>query len=536
MTVRRRIVPAAVLAWLLLVGLVPSAATGAEANFPAKDSRYHNYPEMVAEIMAAQSAYPDLVKVSSIGKSYKGRDIWIAEVTGHVSVDTPKPEVLVDALHHAREHLTTEQALYLLKVLTTQYASDSTVHRLVDSRRVWIVFAVNPDGMQYDLTGSPYRAWRKNRQPNSGTTAVGTDLNRNYSYDWGCCHGSSASPRSITYRGPRSFSAPETRAMRDFVASRVIDGRQQIRLHITLHTNGKLILWPYGHTKADIPADMTRADHDAFVSLGKAMARRNGYKPEQSSALYITDGDQIDWMYGVYRIFSYTWELYPAEHYRVSDFYPPDERIAAAVSNNRSALLYAIDRAGCPWATAAARTNCGPLYDDFEINRGWVRNPDGTDTATAGAWQIGNPAGVTSNGAKQLGTTFSGRYALVTGLAGASGSNANDLDGGTTTIRSAPVTLPATIGALTFRYYFAHDAHSSSADWFRIWVEAKDGTRTLVGQELGAPVNDNARWSSGRIDIHTFAGQTIRIVIGANDGAADSRVEAAVDDLRIERN
>ncbi len=122
MTVRRRIVPAAVLAWLLLVGLVPSAASGAEANFPAKDSRYHNYPEMVAEIMAAQSAYPDLVKISSIGKSYKGRDIWIAEVTGHVSVDAPKPEVLVDALHHAREHLTTEQALYLLKVLTTQYA------------------------------------------------------------------------------------------------------------------------------------------------------------------------------------------------------------------------------------------------------------------------------------------------------------------------------------------------------------------------------------------------------------------------------
>ncbi len=182
--------------------------------------------------------------------------------------------------------------------------------------------------------------------------------------------------------------------MRDFVASRVIDGRQQIRLHITLHTNGKLILWPYGHTKADIPADMTRADHAAFVSLGRAMARRNGYKPEQSSDLYITDGDQIDWMYGTYRIFSYTWELYPAEHYRVSDFYPPDERIAGAVSNNRSALLYAIDRAGCPWVTTAARTNCGPLYDDFEINRGWVRNPDGTDTATAGAWQIGNPAAV----------------------------------------------------------------------------------------------------------------------------------------------
>ena len=32
-----------------------------------------------------------------------------------------------------------------------------------------------------------------------------------------------------------------------------------------------------------------------------------------------------------------------------------------------------------------------------------------------------------------------------------------------------------------------------------------------------------------------WAGQTVRIVIGAADGANDSRVEAAVDDLRIER-
>ena len=32
-----------------------------------------------------------------------------------------------------------------------------------------------------------------------------------------------------------------------------------------------------------------------------------------------------------------------------------------------------------------------------------------------------------------------------------------------------------------------------------------------------------------------WAGQKVRIVIGAADGGADSRIEAAVDDLRIER-
>ena len=136
-------------------------------------------------------------------------------MSDHVATDEAEPEVLIDALHHAREHLTTEQALYLLKVLTTGYATDSLVKRLVDSREIFIVFALNPDGMQYDLTGSPFRAWRKNRQPNVGTGTVGTDLNRNYDYDWGCCHGSSTSPGSLTYRGKKPFSAPETQAMRD---------------------------------------------------------------------------------------------------------------------------------------------------------------------------------------------------------------------------------------------------------------------------------------------------------------------------------
>ena len=37
--------------------------------------------------------------------------------------------------------------------------------------------------------------------------------------------------------------------MRDFVNSRVKNGIQQIRAHITFHTNGQLILWPYGHTR-----------------------------------------------------------------------------------------------------------------------------------------------------------------------------------------------------------------------------------------------------------------------------------------------
>ena len=162
----------------LLALLAPVSV--AAADFPSKDAGYHNYAEMTAEIQQAEVDHPAIVDVRSIGTSYQGRDIWLAKVSDNVDTDEGEPEVFFDGLHHAREHITVEQTLAILRWLTDEYGSNETITKLVNSREVWIVFAVNPDGGEYDLTGSPYRAWRKNRQPNAGTTAVGTDLNRNY--------------------------------------------------------------------------------------------------------------------------------------------------------------------------------------------------------------------------------------------------------------------------------------------------------------------------------------------------------------------
>jgi hypothetical protein len=520
----------------------PAPAAAVEPNFPPYDSLYHNLPEMTAEVQQAAVDYPNLVQVKSIGKSYEGRDILIAKVTNNVSVDdATKPEVLIDALHHAREHLATEQALAVLRWLTTGYGKDATITGLVNTRVVWIIFALNPDGFRYDLTGNPFRAWRKNRQPNPGTTAIGTDLNRNYGYRWGCCGGSSGSPSSLVYRGRYAFSAPESRALRDFVRSRVINGVQRIKTHVTLHTNGKLILWPYAYTYTNVPADMTTLDRNALAAMGRGMAALNGYKPEQSSDLYISDGDEIDWLYGTYRIFSYTFELYPAETGTVSgDFYPDDSHIAPETARNRGALLRLIARAGCPYADLGStyvKVDCGQMFDDFEILRGWQRNALGTDTATSGLWQWGAPqATADSRGPKQLAKAISGRYELATGLAAGANANSNDVDGGTTTMRSSPVTLPADpakVGPLSFWYVFAHDALSTTADSFQVLVETTDGKRTPVFTVRGGAFNRNAVWTAGWASLKAFASQTIRLVVAATDGGRDNIVEAAVDDIRI---
>ena len=331
------------------LGLFPSEPVGPDASilaFPAADAGYHDYAEMVTDIQQAASNHPDIFSLVSIGTSYEGREMWAGKISDNVGTDEDEPEVLFTHHQHAREHLTVEMALYTLHMLTDEYGLDQQITDLVNSREIWIVFDMNPDGGEYDIATGTYQSWRKNRQPNGGS--VGTDLNRNWGYKWGCCGGSSGTPSSETYRGAAPFSAPETDVVRDFVNSRVINGKQQITTSIDFHTYGELIMWPYGYTFTDVPADMIQDDRDAMAAIGQAMAATNGYTPQQSSDLYITDGSTRDWQYGAYRIFSFGFEMYPVTSGQ-GGFYPGDEIIPAQTSRNRAAILYLLDKADCPY-------------------------------------------------------------------------------------------------------------------------------------------------------------------------------------------
>jgi hypothetical protein len=173
------------------------------------------------------------------------------------------------------------------------------------------------------------------------------------------------------------------------------------------------------------------------------------------------------------------------------------------------------------------------FFDDFEANLGWTRNPNGTDTATTGLWERGNPAGTNSSGPKQLDAAFSGVNDLVTGAATGGSAGGNDIDGGVTTIQSPPIALPSTGNlTLTFAFYLAHGTNSSTADFLRVRVVGS--TSSLVFEELGAANDDDAVWAtSSPISLNAFAGQTVRILIEAADASGASLVEAAVDDVRI---
>ena len=110
-------------------------------------------------------------------------------------------------------------------------------------------------------------------------------------------------------------------------------------------------------------------------------------------------------------------------------FYPPDEAIAAQTQRNREAVLQLLENADCMYRVigkqaqycgVAARPRCSPTTSrPTAVGR---RTRAGTDTATTGRFERGNPETTTSSGTKQLGTTVSGVNDLVTArLAGADG-------------------------------------------------------------------------------------------------------------------
>lgn len=512
----------------------PSDDVAKALAFPPADSAYHDYAEMVAELQAAAARYPAIFRLFSIGESYEGRTIWAGKIAKDVAVDRDVPEALFTFHQHARERLTVEMGLYILRMLTAEYNINPDISALVDGREVWLIFDMNPDGGEYDIASGMYRSWRKNRQPNTTSPAVGTDLNRNWGYRFGCCGGSSGDPASETYRGLSAFSAPETQAVRDFVDSRVVNGKQQITVGIDFHTFSELVLWPYGYTYATVPSDMTQDDHDVLVEMGRAMAATNDYTAQQSSQLYITDGSIPDWLYGQHGILAYTFEMYPTSM-AGGGFYPPDEVIPRETGRNREAVMYLLGQADCPYRLIGKeQAHCGitpPTYvyrEGFDGVGTWTVNPDGTDTATAGRWESGTPQSTQAGGRKQPGRAQTVPHALATGLAASV-----NVSGGLTTARSAPITLPTDVSRLTLTWYgyMAHDANSTNADKFVVKVL---GNPTVIAyMELGTFLNTDAAWRKYTTDLTRLRGQTVYLQVECDDQAPDNLVECGIDSMAI---
>ena len=133
---------------------------------------YYTYDEMTAHLRALAEAYPQLCTLTSVARSFRGREVWFMTITNPATGPAEeKPGFYIDAQIHAEEHATSATALYACWYLLTRYGTDAEVTRLLDQQVFYILPRINPDGAEYALT-APYHPWCGNGRCLPGEEAL----------------------------------------------------------------------------------------------------------------------------------------------------------------------------------------------------------------------------------------------------------------------------------------------------------------------------------------------------------------------------
>jgi murein tripeptide amidase MpaA len=118
--------------------------------------RFYRYDELTEILESWAQERPELFRLGSIGRSYEGRDIWLATITNvETGADLEKPALLIEANIHAIEVTGATAALHLIHRLLSGYGSDERVTRALDTRVFYVVPRLNPDGAELALAERP---------------------------------------------------------------------------------------------------------------------------------------------------------------------------------------------------------------------------------------------------------------------------------------------------------------------------------------------------------------------------------------------
>jgi hypothetical protein len=173
--------------------------------------------------------------------------------------------------------------------------------------------------------------------------------------------------------------------------------------------------------------------------------------------------------------------------------------------------------------------------DTIESDLGWVSGAPGDDAST-GQWERANPQGTAAQ--PENDHTPGGTICWVTGAQAGSGLGSFDVDDGTTTLLSPVFDAGDGLDGeafVSFWVWFSNDTGGNPGeDTLPIDISSDGGTNWESLDELTASTNGWER-RSYRVSDVTTATDSVRLRFRARDLDGGSLVEAAVDDLLVER-
>lgn len=251
-----------------------------------------DYKRMMKYINIFSERYP-FMSVSSLGESIMGRSIPL------ITLGNGEKALLYVGAHHGMEWITSIMLMRYINEYCDLMGKKSriynyTLNYIFNSRTIYIVPMLNPDGVDYQINGVSEDNILRERliRMNGGSTdfsswqanARGVDLNHNYNSGFdeykqierdilGICDGA-----PTKFSGTAPHSEPETGALCNFIKF-----NDNIRMLITLHSQGEEIYY----TSAGKTTPRSK-------SIAGAFSRMTGYtlsEPEGTAAY----GGLLDW-------------------------------------------------------------------------------------------------------------------------------------------------------------------------------------------------------------------------------------------------
>lgn len=192
--------------------------------------------QVYKDINSLQKAFPDIIEVSTIGKSCKNRDIRL------LKVGKGRKKALIVSGIHSREHITISFTMRTVEEYCSAYKSNQKyggydMRKLLGEYTLYIVPMCNPDGTQIANTAeTPTKVFSGFSHDEFKCNARNVNLNRNFPFYW-----SSISDGKVigtqNYRGISAGSEPETKVLMKLCE------KNNFKWMFSMHTLGGGIYW-----------------------------------------------------------------------------------------------------------------------------------------------------------------------------------------------------------------------------------------------------------------------------------------------------
>lgn len=158
-----------------------SEAVGTPANPKVQISwnRYQTSDGLYVLMKKLADAHPNLVKLSSIGKSYQGKDIWLLTVTDFKKGDPDrKPGFYIDGNIHSNELQGSEIILYTAWYMVEMFPENTFFQELLADKVFYLLPTINPDARDNFI-----KEGNTASSPRAGMMPIDDDLDGLYEED-----------------------------------------------------------------------------------------------------------------------------------------------------------------------------------------------------------------------------------------------------------------------------------------------------------------------------------------------------------------